>query len=107
VVGKIIAVVNGDAIYLAEFENNWVNLSEQTKQLRDKELSPEEVIKQKEMLLNQMVEDKLLAQEAKRKGIKVPKRELEEGIASIKNRFKNIPPGTEPSKDHNITKKQF
>jgi len=98
-VGKIIAVINGEAIYLSEFENNWVTLSDQTKRLRDKELTPEEEAKQKEMLLNQMVEDKLLAQEAKRRAIKISKRELEEGIMTIKNRFKNFPSGYEPTKN--------
>ncbi len=99
VVGKTVAVVNGEAIYSSEFDDNWDSLMEQTKKLREKPLSIEEEEKQKEMLLNQMIEDKLLAQEAKKRNIKVPKRELEEGIANIKNRFKNFPPNYEPTKE--------
>ncbi len=99
VVGKIVAVVNGEAIYLSEFENGWETLTEQTKRLREKPLSVDEEKKQKDMLLNQMVEDKLLAQEAKKRGAKVSKRELEEGILTIKNRFKNFPKNYDPSKE--------
>jgi parvulin-like peptidyl-prolyl isomerase len=46
-----------------------------------------------------MVEEKLLLQEATRKGIKVPKRQLEEGVMQVKNRFKILTPGAKPSKE--------
>lgn len=99
VVGKSIATVNGDAIYLAEFEDNWGALLEQKKKI-----SPEEKItsdweaKNKELLLNQMIEEKLLLQEANRRKIVVPKRQLEEGLMEVKNRFKILAPGTKPTK---------
>src|SRR5262249_54141854 len=53
----------------------------------------------KKLLLDQMVEEKLLLQEAKRKNIKVPKRQLEEGVLQVKNRFKNTPTTGKPTKE--------
>lgn len=100
VVGKSIATVNGEAIYLSEFENNWKALQEQHKKLvPEEEMTPEWIAEQKKLLLDQMIEEKLLTQEAKKRGIKVPKRRLEEGIQEVKSRFKNFPPGSKPSKE--------
>ncbi|MFN0117404.1 MAG: peptidylprolyl isomerase [Elusimicrobiota bacterium] len=99
VVGKSIATINGEAIFLNEFESNWLALQEQQKQAPDQKLSPDWEKNTKEMLLNQMVEEKVLLQEAKKKNILVPKRQLEEGILQIKNRFKILKPGVKPTKE--------
>lgn len=100
VVGKSIAIINGDAIFLSEFENNWKSLIEQHKKLSpDEPITKEWEKENKKMLLDQMIEEKLLMQEAKKRKIVVPKRQLEEGILQVKNRFKNIPPGTKPTKE--------
>ena len=99
-VGKSIALVNGEAVFYSEFEENWSALIEQNKKMEpDKELKPEWVKKNRELLLNQMIEEKLLLQEANRKKIVVPKRQLEEGIMQVKSRFKILPPGAKPSKE--------
>ncbi len=99
VVGKSIALVNGEAIFLSEFEKNWSTIVDQRKRMTPgEELSPEIEATQKKQLLDQMVEEKLLLQEAEKRKIKVPKRQLEEGTLQVKNRFKILPPGAKPTK---------
>jgi len=99
VVGKSIAIINGDAIFLDEFEKNWEQLKQQRTRLAPNAKVNEDWEKtNRQRLLDQMIEEKLLLQQANRLKIKVPKRQLEEGIRQVKNRFKMIPPGTKPSK---------
>ncbi len=99
VVGRSIATVNGEAIYLAEFENNFDSLSEQQKKTTNNEPSEEWKKTNKKLLLDQMIEEKLVLQEANKRKVSVPKRQLEEGILRVKNNFKAIPPNTKPSKE--------
>ncbi len=99
VVGKSMVTVNGEAIFLAEFENNWESIVEQEKRANPSApLSADWRKKNKKLLLDQMIEEKLLLQEAKRRKIVVPKRQLEEGILQVKNRFKIIDPGVKPTR---------
>lgn len=100
VIGKSIATVNGEAIFSVEFENNYEALLEQQKRATPNDAIPPEVLKNgKKMLLEQMIEEKLLVQEANKRKITVPKRQLEEGILQVKNRFKVMAPGVKPSKE--------
>ncbi len=100
VVGKSMATVNGEAIFLSEFDKNWESYMEQRKQaLPDEPVTPEWEASQKKELLDQMLEEKLLEQEANKRGIKVQKRQAEEGILQIKNRFKTRNPGTKMTKE--------
>lgn len=97
-VGKSIATVNGEAIYLSEFQKTWETfLEQQAKVNPGRPLPPEAQKKQKQLLLDQMVEERLLLQEAKKRDIKVPRRQLEEGVMQVKNRFKILAPGIKPS----------
>lgn len=100
VVGKSIATVNGEAVYLADYENNWDALMEQQEKMAPEDAkSPEWRKTNRAMLLDQMIEDKLLLQEANKQKVVVPKRQLEEGLLQVKNRFKNIAPGAKPTKE--------
>ena len=100
VIGKNIAIVNGEAIFLSEFNSNWEEFVEQKKKLDPSgSITTEWKKEQKKLLLDQMIEEKLLIQEARRKKIKVQRRQLEEGIRQVKNRFKKIPPGKRPTKE--------
>ncbi len=100
VVGRSIATINGEAIYLSEYQANLKTLmDQQPKAGADNEGAAEWKAKGKKLLLDQMIEEKLLLQEAKRKKVVVPKRQLEEGILQVKNRFKSLPPGSTPSKE--------
>jgi peptidyl-prolyl cis-trans isomerase C len=100
VVGRSIATVNGEAIFLGDFEKNWETVMEQRKQAApDEPVTPEWEKTQKKALLDQMIEEKLLTQEAKSRNIKVQKRQLEEGILQVKNRFKARNPASKPTKE--------
>lgn len=100
VIGKSIATVNGSAIFLSEFDSNWQSFLEQRKQaLPDEPITADWEKTQKKELLDQMIEEKLLEQEAEKRSIKVQRRQLEEGILQIKNRFKTRTPGTKMTKE--------
>lgn len=99
VVGKSIATINGEAIFLSEFQDNWQALLDQQQRFSTAPVSAAWKSESKKALLDQMIEEKLLVQEAKRRNIVVPKRQLEEGVLQIKNRFKNLPPGVKPTKE--------
>src|SRR5690242_1492583 len=74
VIGKSVATVNGEAIYSGEFENNFDSLVEQqTKSGQAQNLPPDWKKNSRKLLLNQMIEEKLLLQEANRQKITVPK----------------------------------
>jgi peptidyl-prolyl cis-trans isomerase C len=88
-VGTVIATVNGEAIYSSEFDKNWEGYLEQQKKLLPPgQITPQWEQENKKSLLNEMVEQKLLLQEAKKREVKVPKKDLEEGIRQVKERFK-------------------
>ncbi len=98
VVGKSIATINGEAIYMNDFENNWQAYMEQQHHTSSATVTQAWTNDNKTALLDQMIEEKLLLQEANKRKIVVPKRQLEEGIQQVKNRFKILPPGQRPSK---------
>jgi peptidyl-prolyl cis-trans isomerase C len=99
VVGKSIATINGEAIFLNEFEGNWKAYLEQAQRTSSAPVTEAWLKDSKTALLDQMIEEKLLLQEANKRKIVVPKRQLEEGIQQVKNRFKSLPPGQRPSKE--------
>lgn len=99
VVGKSIATINGEAIFLNEFEGNWQAYQEQQQRVSSGPVTEAWKTENQKALLDQMIEEKLLLQEANKRKIVVPKRQLEEGIQQVKNRFKNLPPGERPSKE--------
>ncbi len=88
VVNRTIATVNGDAILLSEFEKNWVAFQEQQKGLLPSDKMNQEWQKEtKRRILEQMIDDKILLQQAKKSKVRVSKREQENGILQIKLRF--------------------
>jgi len=88
VVNKIIAKVNGQAIKFSEYEKNKNSVLAQYQQFLPDFLSKagakEELDKK---VLEQMIDDELLRQEAERRKIKVYDRELDNAIDEIKGRF--------------------
>ncbi|RLD16175.1 MAG: hypothetical protein DRI36_06060 [Caldiserica bacterium] len=89
ILNKVVATVDGEPIFLSELNSRARPIIEEYSKI----VNPEELKKKekdiKEEILNQMIEEKLLLQEAKRKGIRVSEREVDEGIAEIKSRFKS------------------
>ncbi|MDR1196031.1 MAG: SurA N-terminal domain-containing protein [Endomicrobium sp.] len=89
-VDKTIAVVNNEPIMASEFNKVLIPMLEQYRQsVPAAEQSEARVNEFKTALLNQKIEDILLKQEAKKKKIKISKKELGDGIAQIKKRFAN------------------
>lgn len=83
-VGRV-ALVNGDQITLGEYKNAYNNLIEQLRQRFRNNLT-EEMIKTlqvKKQALNQLIENKLLVQEARRLKFRVSDEELAEAITQI------------------------
>jgi parvulin-like peptidyl-prolyl isomerase len=88
VVNRTIATVNGEAILLSEFDKNWTAYSEQQKGfLPAEKMTPAWENETKQKLLDQMIDDKVLLQEAKKRKVRVNQRELENGVVQVKARF--------------------
>lgn len=108
VVDKTVAIVNGEAIMFSEFDKVAAPIIQQYKQATpEAEQTPERLKDLKQKLIEQMVDDKVLKQEAKKNKIKVNKREIEEGIKQVKKRFKDENEFNEELKKENINSMQF
>lgn len=89
VANKVVATVNGEAIWLAELDKTAVTAWEQYKKfMPETEGGPEKEADVRKKILDQMVDDKILLQQAKERKIKVNKRDLEDGITEVKSRFR-------------------
>jgi ABC-type transporter MlaC component len=83
------AVVNGHAILLADFQRMADPvLGQFLKTSPPPEQIPERVNEIKKRVLTQMIDDELLAQEAKNKSILVSGREVEDGVKKVRSRYK-------------------
>lgn len=88
VINKTVTVVNGEIILLSELEKNVKPLVDQYKIITPLSERSEEKIRQlKRDVLNQMIDEKLLLQEAKKRKIVVAKREIEDGTTEVRKRF--------------------
>lgn len=107
VVDKVIVKVNNENIMKSEFDKLYASTLEQLKQLSNKELTEKDISEIKQKVLEQMIAEKLMLQEAKRRNIKVTKREIEEGIKTVKSRFPNDDAFQNELRKENLTQKQF
>ncbi len=107
VVDKVIVKVNNENIMKSEFDKLYASTVEQIKQLSAKELTEKDMSEIKQKVLEQMLAEKLMLQEAKRRNIKVTKREIEEGIKTVKSRFPNDDAFQYELKKEKLTQKQF
>ncbi|MBI4064145.1 MAG: peptidylprolyl isomerase [Elusimicrobia bacterium] len=89
VLEKTVASVNGETIYLSDYESNVGNVLEELKKTNPgAELSPTRLRDARSNVLQQMIDDLVLLQEAKRRSLKIYDKDVESGIAEVKNRFK-------------------
>ena len=84
---KIIAVVQDEIITQQELDYNLLPLFEQYKAVYQNEDLDKKLRKVKKDILEQMIENKLILQEAKRRGIKANEEEIEKEIAKAKKEF--------------------
>ena len=71
VVEETIAIVNGEPVYLGDYESNLSNVLEDMRKATRAEPQAAQLADIRSKVLNQMLEDSLLRQEAKKKGIQV------------------------------------
>lgn len=108
VVDKVIVKVNDENILQSEYDK-YVNATlEQYRALTPKEdQTPEKEKELKQRILDQLIVDKLLLQEAKKQKIKVSRREIEDGLKTVKSRFPNDEAFKSELRKENLTEKQF
>lgn len=83
-----IAVVNGETILLSDFQKNWETLLDQQKERMPADrMDAAWKAKARQDLLDQMIDDKVLLSEAKKRKLKVPQRDFETGVFQVKARF--------------------
>jgi len=80
-VDKIVAIVNDEIITFSEFNNIYKPFITQI----NKEIKPEEEIDIKKKILERMIEQRLILQEAKNKNIEVSKSEIDGAYENVKN----------------------
>jgi len=108
VVDKAIAVVNGEAIMQSEFEKNAQPMIEQyTKSAPPAEQSPAKIEEFKSKLLDQMIDEKLLKQQTIKAKIKVTKRDIVNGLETVKKRFATEAEYQAELKNNGLTNTQF
>ena len=87
VVNKTVATVDGEVILMSEYERRAKPVIEEYEKVLtgpDKEIKIKEL---KEKILEQMIDEKILIHEAKKRKTRVNKKEIQDGIGEIKKRF--------------------
>ncbi len=110
VVNKTVAVVNNEIITLEDFNKKTGPMIEQYRQAYKGTDAEEKLKEMKKEMLNQMVEEKLLRQEAKKQNIIVTKQDIQKGVDEVKKRFKpdnNFQEYKEELKRQGYTEKAF
>jgi peptidyl-prolyl cis-trans isomerase C len=88
VLDRTVATVNDQAIMLSEFEKNATPILEQFKKASPSvEQTPERIADIKKRVLDQMIDDRLLVEEAKKKNIRVSQLEVDDGVKKVRSRF--------------------
>jgi len=84
-----IASVNGQPVLLSEYRKNLGSVFEQYRQNLPKVFEDEDAVRQiRQKVLDQMVDDELLAQHAEKSNVKATEREIDNGVEEVKARFK-------------------
>jgi parvulin-like peptidyl-prolyl isomerase len=87
VVNKTVAVVNNEIITLEDFNKKTGPMIEQYRRVYKGTDVEEKIKEMKKEMLTQMVEEKLLRQEAKKQNIIVTKQDIQKGVDEVKKRF--------------------
>jgi len=108
VVEKTVAIVNGEAIMSSDFDKISAPVLEQFKTSQPaSEQTPEKISELKHKLPDQMIDDRILKQEAKKQKIRVSKRDLEEGIKQVQKRFATSAEFDSELQKEGLTQPQF
>ncbi len=108
VMDRTLAMVNSEAILLSEFSKNADPILDQFKKASPPaEQTPERVNDIKKRILDQMIDDRLLSQEAKKKNIKISQIEVDDGIKKVRTRFPTEDEFNKEMKDQGMTLQEF
>ncbi|MFH1368426.1 MAG: peptidylprolyl isomerase [Elusimicrobiota bacterium] len=108
VIDKTQAIVNGEPILESEFRNTIAPVVDQWKKATPvAEQTLEKLIELKQNLLEMMVDNKLLKQEAAKRKIRVSKREIEDYIKQFKSGYRTEAEFQAELKKENMTQTQF
>ncbi len=108
VLDRTVATVNAQAIMLSEFEKNATPILEQfRKTAPSAEQTPERIAEIKKRVLDQMVDDRLLVAEAKKKNIRVSQLEVDDGVKKVRTRFSTEEEFNNELKKENMSNDEF
>lgn len=98
-VEETLATVNNEAIYLSDYETNAKNILDDLKRSSPQELTSQQTQELRKKVLEQMVDDLVLLQEAKRLNVRVYEKDIKAGVDEIKSRFSRDDSGRPLSKE--------
>lgn len=84
---KIVAVVNEDVITQTDLDITLASVVAAYKQIYSEDELTKKIEEARQEILDQMIEDRLISQEAKRRGVVVDDEEVEERMNDVKSRF--------------------
>ena len=87
VIDKIKAVVNNEVITQSEIDRLLYPIYMRYKEIYHGGELEEKLAEASNEILNQLIEDRLLSSEAKKQGIKVDEKEIDQKIENLKSRF--------------------
>lgn len=115
-----LAVVNGETVSKAEFDRVWKAFAAQQEKLRtSQQMGPQWERDRKRLLLDQMIEQQLVLQEARKRRINMADKDVEAAIARLKGRLRRDAQGRPVSSEEaekafqeeltkeSLTEKQF
>ncbi|MCD6093881.1 MAG: SurA N-terminal domain-containing protein [Candidatus Omnitrophica bacterium] len=101
-INKIIAVVNNEVITQQELDYNLLPLYEQYKAVYQNKDLDKKLKRAKKNILEQMIENKLILEEAEKRGIKASEEEIEKEIAKARKRFSSSEEFTKTLRQENL-----
>jgi peptidyl-prolyl cis-trans isomerase SurA len=89
VLDRIVAVVNDEVVLQSELDRNLAPVFQEYQKRYQGEAFIQEMTKARNQILNQMIEDKLVLQEAKEKKIKISEMEVNNKVNEAQKRFRS------------------
>jgi parvulin-like peptidyl-prolyl isomerase len=85
---EAVAVVNNEAVPKTEFDRDWnAFTAEQEKIMTPEQMTPDWEKDKKRLLLNQLIEQRLVLQEARKKGVNVSQKDVDAVVLRTKEKF--------------------
>src|SRR3989338_6466895 len=85
---ETLATVNGEAVYLSDYQTNTKNVLDDLRNTSAQEAGSSQADEIRKKVLDQMIDDLLLLQEARRLKVRVYDKDLKAGVEEVKSRFR-------------------